>query len=402
MSLPVQAARLGQLPPYPLAVLNQRVRELILQGADVINADVGSPDLPPPSSVIEVLGDTARRPNVHGYSGYRGLPAFRKAVAEYYERRFGVTVDPERQVLPLLGSKEGIVNLSLAYLDRGDAVLIPDIGYPSYSMGAYLAGAEAHFFRLREENGYQIDYGDIGPEVLRGAKVMWFNYPNNPTGAVGTLEHYQQAVDFCSEHGLLLAADNPYVEITYDGRHAPSVLQARGAFETAVEYISFSKTYNMAGWRLGAAVGSAEVIEALLQVKSNVDSGHFIPIYEAGIEAIRHVPQSWIDDRNGTYRRRRDRMLEALPNAGLVPFTPQGALYIWARVEDEHMTGAEYAEAALTAAHISMAPGIIYGPGGDRYVRLSMCIPDARLEEALARLQAWYAGESERQTTHVT
>lgn len=393
MSLPTTAARLGQLPPYPLALLAQRVRELTAQGVDVINMDVGSPDLPPPSSVVEALYTSARRADTHGYSGYRGLPAFRRAVADYYLRRFGLSIDPERQVLPLLGSKEGIVNLSLAYLDHGDKVVVPDIGYPSYSMGAYLAGAGVAFVPLRAENDYLLDFDEIGPEVPDNAKLMWTNYPNNPTGAVATLAHYQQAVDFCRSRNLLLASDNPYVEITYDGLAAPSVLQADGALESAVEFISFSKTYNMAGWRLGAAVGAEKVIEALLQVKSNVDSGHFIPIYEAGIEALNHVPQSWIDDRNAVYRRRRDRLLEVLPSVGLDPFQAQGALYIWAQVRDERMTGADYANNALAAAHVSMAPGIIYGPGGDRYVRLSVCVPDVRLEQALARLQEWHSAQ---------
>lgn len=392
MPLPSVAARLGQLPPYPLALLNQRVRELTRQGIDVINVDVGSPDLPPPANVVDVLCASAHRANTHGYSGYRGLSAFRQAVAEYYARRFGVTVDPERNVLPLLGSKEGIVNLCLAYLDRGDSVIVPDIGYPSYSMGAYLSGGSANFVPLRPENGYHLDYDEIGPEALRGAKLMWVNYPNNPTGAVATLAQYQAAVDFCRAHDLLLASDNPYVEITYDGKPAPSVLQTDGGMECAIEFVSFSKTYNMAGWRLGAAVGAADVIENLLQVKSNVDSGHFIPIYEAGIEALRHVPQSWIDERNAYYQRRRDRMIESLPRAGLEPFLAQGALYVWAEVQERHMTGADYAEAALTAAHVSMAPGIIYGPRGDRFVRLSVCVPDVRLQEALTRLEAWYAG----------
>ncbi|HYO89723.1 MAG TPA: aminotransferase class I/II-fold pyridoxal phosphate-dependent enzyme [Candidatus Limnocylindrales bacterium] len=392
MSLPRVAARLGQLPPYPLALLNQRVRELTTQGIDVVNVDVGSPDLPPPPSVVETLSASAWRSNTHGYSGYRGLTDFRRAVADYYLRRFGLVVDPERHVLPLLGSKEGIVNLSLAYLDRGDKVVVPDIGYPSYSMGAYLASAGVTFVPMRPENGYLLNFDEISGEVLDGAKLMWVNYPNNPTGAVASLAYYQQVVDFCRAHNLLLASDNPYVEITYDGLPAPSVLQAEGALDGAVEFISFSKTYNMAGWRLGAAVGAEKVIEALLQVKSNVDSGHFIPIYEAGIEALDHVQQAWIDDRNAVYRRRRDRMLDVLPAVGLDPFPAQGALYVWARVLDDRMTGADYASAALAAAHVSMAPGIIYGPRGDHFVRLSVCVPDARLEEALARLQAWHTG----------
>ncbi|KXK22529.1 MAG: aminotransferase [Chloroflexi bacterium OLB15] len=388
--MPQPANRLRSLSDYPLATLGRRVEELKSKGIDIINLDVGSPDMPPPEVVIDTLSEMAHKPNTHGYSGYRGPKSFREAVARYYARRFGVEVDPETQILPLVGSKEGIVNLCLAYLDRGDVALVPDIGYPSYSLGAYLAGASVHWLPVNEETGFLPDLDALSHNLPSGAKLLWMNYPNNPTGAVASLEFYQQAVNFCREHDLLLASDNPYVDVTYDGFKAGSVLQTNGALDCSVEFISFSKTYNMAGWRLGAAVGSQTAIRNLLQVKSNFDSGHFLPIYEAGITALDEIPSSWIHDRNMVYQRRRDIMLEALPQAGLTPYHPGGALYLWGKVTDPSLDGASYAEQALLNAHVSMAPGAIYGPGGTQYVRLSVCTTDKRLDEALGRLKQWY------------
>jgi LL-diaminopimelate aminotransferase len=388
--MPTPAARLHALPPYPFALLNQRVRELNQQGFDVIGLDIGSPDMPPPDCVIDELYRSAQQPDHHGYAGYKGTPEFRAAVAEYYQRRFGVKLDPEKQVLPLLGSKEGIVNLSLAYLDRGDVALVPDVGYPAYSMGALLANAEVYWLPIREELAYLPDVDTIPLDVLKRAKLVWINYPNNPTGATAERDFYQRMVDFCARHDVLLASDNPYCEVTYDGYTAGSALQADGALDCAVEFISFSKSHNMASWRLGAAVGNVEAIKTLLTVKSNVDSGHFQAIYDAGIMAFDEVPQAWINERNRIYQRRRDRILEALPYIGLSAHKPKGSLYVWGRVQDSAHDGAWYAEEALMKAHVSVAPGAIYGPGGAEYVRFSVGVPDDRLETALERLKKWY------------
>lgn len=387
--MPSPAERLQNLPPYPFALLNQRVRELNAQGCDVIGLDIGSPDLPPPDSVIDELYHSARQPNHHGYAGYKGTPDFRAAVARYYARRFGVTVDPERQVLPLLGSKEGIVNLSLAFLDRGDVALVPDIGYPSYSMGAYLANAEVYWVPTLSEADGLLDLEAIPADVLQRAKLLWVNYPNNPTGATADAAFYQRVVDFCAANDILLASDNPYCEVTYDGYVAGSALQADGAIDHVVEFVSLSKSHNMAGWRLGAAVGSAAAIKTLLTVKSNVDSGHFQAIYDAGTLALDSVPQAWIDERNRVYARRRDRILETLPRIGVKADKPKGSLYVWGQVENGD--GGSYAEQALLNAHVSIAPGKIYGPGGTPYLRFSVGVPDDRLEEALVRLEKWYA-----------
>ncbi len=385
--MPKSADRLNNLPVYFFAVIAQRINELRTQGIDIISLDIGSPDMPPPKPVVETLAKSAHQASTHGYSGYRGIPEFRKSVAHYYERRFGVLLDPEHEVLPLIGSKEGIVNLCLAYLDRGDLALVPDISYPSYSMGAQLAGAEVSWIPLSPTN-FLPDVGTIPENLANKAKLMWVNYPNNPTGATAGLDLYQEVVDWCNKHDIILASDNPYVDVTYDGYKAASVLEAKNAKQCTVEFMSFSKTFNMGGWRLGAAVGNADVLKTLLQVKSNVDSGHFRPIYDAGITALDTTPQSWIDERNAMYQRRRDKILETLPQIGLKAQTPKGSLYIWAQTENGD--GDSYVNEALAQAHIAFAPGSAYGPGGKKYIRISLGISDDRLELALARLREWY------------
>jgi LL-diaminopimelate aminotransferase len=349
---------------------------------------MGSPDMPPPPNVIEQLSQSAAQPNKHGYSGYRGIGSFRQAVAGYYARRHGVVLDPETEVLPLLGSKEGVVNLALAYVDSGDVVLVPEIGYPAYEMGARLAGGEVVYAPMPRDDGYLIDFDQIAAPDAERASLLWVNYPNNPTGALANTGFYNRAVDFCRKYDILLTSDNPYIEVTYDDRASSSVLQADGAKDYAVEFMSFSKTYNMAGWRLGAAVGSAEALKRLLHIKSNMDSGHFKPIYEAGITALNETPQNWIDERNQIYQQRRDYLLAALPEIGLQAICPGGAMYVWAEVLDGD--GEAYSQAARQEAHVSIAPGTAYGPAGKNFVRFSVSVPDERLDDAIDRLKRWY------------
>jgi LL-diaminopimelate aminotransferase len=387
--MPKPATRLTNLPSYIFAVLGQRIQEMTAQGLDVISLDIGSPDLPPPQPVIDALKQSAQRPNNHGYTGYRGIPAFRQAVARYYKRRFNVVLDPEHEVLPLIGSKEGIVNLCMAFLDQGDYALVPNVGYPSYSMGARLAGGNIHWLDFEDDQYYHPNTTNIPKDILLRAKLFWVNFPNNPTGATVEVDYYNELVKFCSQHDLLLVSDNPYVDVTYDGYKAPSVLQARNSRKCSIEFMSCSKTYNMGGWRIGAAVGNAEVLKILLQVKSNVDSGHFRPIYDAGVVALDETPQSWIDDRNKVYSARRDRILEALPSIGLVAHKPKGSLYIWGRVLAGD--GDSYVDAALREELVALAAGSAYGPGGKQYVRISLGVPDDRLTAALDRLKHWYS-----------
>lgn len=381
--------RLENLPPYIFSALAQRIRALTADGHDVIRLDIGSPDGMPPPAVIDALTDFAGKPHTHGYSSYIGIQEFRQAVARYYSGRFGVSLDPDTQVLPLLGSKEGLVNLCLAMLNEGDTVLVPDIAYPAYSRGALLAGATIEWLPLLESNRFLPGLSSVPPDVSERAKLLWINYPNNPTGAIADADFYQTAVDFCREHRILLASDNPYFDLTFDGYRAGSVLQADGAGECSVEFMSFSKTYNMGGWRLGAAVGNADALKLLLQMKSNVDTGHFIAIYHAGIAALEQTTEAWAVERNRSYERRRDMIMAALPEIGLTAQKPCATMYVWAKVS--RGDGQAYAASALTNALVSVTPGYAFGPGGENYVRFSLGIADDQLAMALKRLEAWYA-----------
>lgn len=382
------AARLDNLQPYFFAIIAQQLNQMRAKGLDVISLDIGSPDLPPPPHVVETLAKSASKPDTHGYTGYRGTSEFREAISRYYQRRFGVNIDPDTEVLPLLGSKEGIVNLSLAYLDRGDVALVPDIAYPSYSQGAKLAGGDIQWIHIAEKDGYLPRFDELRLDKSGNYRLLWINYPNNPTGAVANAEFYAKAIAFCKHNDIVLASDNPYVDVTYDGYIAGSILEIDGAKECSIEFMSFSKTYNMGGWRLGAAVGNHSILQRLLQVKSNVDSGHFKAIYDAGVAALDETSQDWIEQRNQVYQRRRDQILSVLHKIGLQASPPVGSLYIWARATD--MDGSSYVQKALEGAHVAFAPGAAYGPAGEAYVRISLGISDNRLDEALNRLTHWY------------
>lgn len=389
-----KASRVKALPPYPFAVLGQRIKELNANGGEpIIRMDVGSPDLPPPDFVIERLAEVAAQPNAHGYSGYRGTPAFRQAITNYYQKRFNVTVNPDKEVLPLIGSKEGIVNLALATVSEGDIVLLPSLAYPAYTMGTMLAGADIHEMPITADNGYFPVFEDIPTNILKRAKLMWLSYPNNPTGATVSFDKYVEAVQFCREHGILLGFDNPYLEIMYDGTNAaPSIMQVDGAIDTVVEFTSLSKTYNMAGWRIGTMVGHPEIIDTLLLIKSNVDSGHFHAVYEAAALALKETPQSWIDERNQRYEVRRDKIIEALPSMNLeLEKIPGGTLYIWAKVPSGD--DIDYHNRTLEGARVSITPGSFYGKDGKGYMRFSLGISDENLEKALSRLRNYWSNQ---------
>ncbi len=386
--MPEPAARLSQLPTYVFALIGERVRQMASQGIDVVRLDIGSPDMPPPDFVVEKLAQAARNKNNHGYSDYKGTPDFRAAVAEHYRKCFNVELNPDTEVLPLLGSKEGIVNLALTYLGSGDVALIPEIGYPSYTMGARLAGGDIHYVTMNADTDFLPDLDSIPQDVAERAKILWVNYPNNPTGAIATLDFYQRAVDYCKKHDILLASDNPYIDIVYDGQPSISALQANNAKEHTVEFFSLSKSYNMAGWRIGAAVGSAAALKNLLKVKSNMDSGHFKAVYEAGIAALAQTRDEWAAERNRIYQSRRDRIMAALPEIGLRGYNPKGALYVWTEAVDGN--AAQYLEDALCIAHVVLAPGTAYGPTGEQFVRFGLTAKDERLDEALERLKKWY------------
>jgi LL-diaminopimelate aminotransferase len=389
-----RASRLLNLPAHPFARWAEHVEAARNQGLDVIRLDVGDPDGPPPGEVIKALCQSARQPDHHGYCSYRGLPALRQVIAEYYERRFGVSLDPDTQVLPLIGSKEGIVNMALACLDPGDLSLVPDPSYAAYARGAALAGARAHPLPLLPERDFLPDLEAVPAEVADRATLLWLNYPNNPTGATADLKFFAHAVDYARRHDLLLCHDAPYCDVTYDGYVAPSVLQVDGALEVAVEFNSLSKMVNMAGWRVGMAVGNAEALASLAQVKSNVDSGMFRSLQEAAIRALA-VDPAWISARNEIYRERLKIVLVGLHEAGLAATHPRATLYAWARLP-AGWTSDQFALAFLKQTGVAVAPGSFFGPGGRGYMRVSVTSPTERIREAMERLREFTEAVAEK------
>ena len=380
-----QAQRLADFPPYVFAAIGRRIARMRCEGIDVIRLDIGNPDLPPAPFIVEKLYEAVRQPDTHGYGGYFGQPALRQAMATYYQRRFDVALDPDTQVLPLIGSKEGIFNLALAFVNPGDVVLVPDPGYPTYAGGARVVGGEVVTMPLLAESDFMPDLDAIPAEVAGRAKLLWLNYPNNPTGGVASLEFFKKAVAFAATHNILLCHDAPYVELTYDGYRAPSLLQVPGARQVVIEFNSLSKSYNMAGWRVGMAVGNQDAVAALGKLKSNIDSGLFLAVQAAAAAALTG-DQSWLAERNAIYRQRRDIVLEGLTAAGFKARTPQATIYVWAQVPDG-FTSAEFAERLLSEQAVSVSPGNAFGVHGEGYVRISLARATERIQEAMARLQ---------------
>ncbi len=386
-TLPPPASRMAVLPPTFFKTLQFKLNDLRAKGVDVIRMDMGSPDLPPAPHIIAALEKSAEQPSHHGYQPFSGTPSYRAAWAEFYGRRFGVELDADTEINGLLGSKEGIFKLPLAYVNPGDVVLIPDPGYATYTAGARFAGAEPVYLPLTPENHYLPDFEAIPADAVRRARLLWLNYPNNPTGAVASLEFFARAVEFARQHGILLAHDAPYTEITFDGYRAPSVLQVPGARDVAVEFHSLSKTANMGGWRSGVVCGNAEVIRTLAGLQSNIDSGGFMPVLDAAVVALTG-DQTWQVARNEIYRERRDLVVAGARAAGLTADVPAAAIYVWARLPDG-MHDAAYADDMLAGAAVTITPGSFFGPSGRGYVRLSLGTPTDRVREAMARWQAW-------------
>jgi LL-diaminopimelate aminotransferase len=384
------ARRIAAIPPYLFAEIDRRIAEKRAAGVDVISFGIGDPDLPTPDFIVEEMAKAVRDPSTHQYPSYFGLPAFREAIADFYQRRFGVVLDPATQVLPLIGSKEGIAHLPLAFVDPGDQALVAEPGYPVYEVSTILAGGEPVHLPLSAEQGWFPDFGILDGAVADRAKILWLNYPSNPTAAVATLPQFEEAVRFAADHDLLLAHDNAYSEITFDGFVAPSVLEVPGAMDVALEFGSLSKIFNMTGWRIGWAVGNPVAIEALGRVKTNVDSGIFNAIQRAGLAALRsgmpHLPELI-----ATYQRRRDRIMEVFWEAGWKVEAPKGALYVWLPTPPGE-SSVQFTKRLLDNAGVVVAPGSGYGPSGDGYVRLSLTIPDARLEEGCERVRKALVG----------
>ncbi len=376
----------GKLKPNFFAALNERITELNSTGADIIRLDIGSPDLPPAPHIVEALTLAASRSDSHGYQSHRGTAALREAWGKTYQRLHGTHLDSETEILPLLGSKEGIFHLSLAMLTPEDAVLVPDPGYQTYAQGARFAGAEPFAVPLLPANDHLPDLSSIPAEVVQRAKILWLNYPNNPTSATAPLHYFTQAVDFCRRFDILLCHDAAYTQVTFNGYRAPSVLQAPGAIDVAVEFNTLSKSHNMAGWRSGVLAGKSETLTALLQLKSHADSGHFFAVHEASTAAL-NEDQTWIQARNAVYQERRDAVISALSEMGFAPQVPKASLYIWTPLPNSWDSN-EFVLALLEAAHVSLAPGSIFGSHGEGFVRLSLTQPLERITEAMERIRS--------------
>jgi LL-diaminopimelate aminotransferase len=390
-SVPVKAERLSKLPPYLFVQIRNKIRDAREQGVDVISLGVGDPDQPTPARVVDALCEAARDPANHPYptDEEKGMLAYRRTVADWYRRRFGVELDPESEIIGLIGSKEGNHHLCLGMLNPGDVAILPDPGYPAYFASAVFAGAEVVRVPLFREKGFFLDVDDIPTEILPRTRLIFLCYPNNPTAAVATAEQYQRVVDFCREHGILVVNDNPYSEITYDGYKAPSILAAQGAMDVAVEFNSLSKPFNMTGWRIGMAMGNREAISAISQVKENTDSGVFNAIQYAAIAAL-NGPQAELDQLVSMYERRRDMVITTFRIMGLDVDVPKGTFYVWTPTPNG-MKSAEFAEDVLERTGVVVTPGLGYGSRGEGFFRVSLTVPDARLEEALERLKKAYA-----------
>jgi LL-diaminopimelate aminotransferase len=384
------SARLDRLAPYLFAELERKIAEKKAAGVDVISLGIGDPDTATPALVVDALAAAAADPGTHAYPSNRGREELRGAVARFYDRRFGVTLDPDSEIVPALGAKECIFNLNLAFLDPGTYALAADPGYPVYTGGPLIAGAEAHLMPLVPELGFVPDLDTIPAEVLERSRLLYLNYPNNPTGAIAPEGFFEKVVAFAREHDVLVVHDASYTEVTFDGYVAPSFLETPGAKEVGVEVFSLSKGYNMTGWRVAAIVGNADAVQAYWKLKTNIDSGMFEAVQLAGAKALDDgddIPREMSE----VYARRRDIVVDALAAVGVDVTSPQGTIYVWAPVPDGH-TSASYCELVLEESGVVVSPGGAYGPNGEGFFRISLTVPDDRLTEAMERLRSSLGG----------
>jgi LL-diaminopimelate aminotransferase len=380
-----ETERLGRIPAYVFAELERKLAEKKAAGVDVISLGIGDPDTPTFPHIVAAMQRAVEDPSTHQYPSNRGRKEFREAVVAFYRKRFGVELDPEMQVMPAIGGKECIYHLNFAFLDEGDVALAADPGYPVYTGGPLLAGAEPVLMPLVPERGFVPDLGAIPAAKLERARLMFLNYPNNPTGAVVPDGFFAEAIAFAREHDLLVVHDNAYSELTFDGYVAPSFLAESGAMDVGVEVFSLSKSYNMTGWRCGAIVGNADAIAHYWKLKTNVDSGLFEAVQVAGAEAL-NASQEPVREMAAIYSRRRDLVIDALHEIGIDIEPPKGTIYVWAPVPQGH-TSASFAEEVLEQAGVVVSPGSSYGPNGEGFFRISLTVPDERLTEAVERMR---------------
>jgi LL-diaminopimelate aminotransferase len=386
------AQRVQNLPPYLFAEISRKIAAKRAQGVTTISFGIGDPDLPTPPHVLVALKQAADEPVNHRYPESEGLPELRAAMAGWYERRYGVALDAGKEVLPLIGSKEGIGHIALCFVDPGDTVLQPDPAYPVYAVGTLFAGGQSYAMPMDEESGWLPDLEAIPADVAHRAKAIWLNYPNNPTGAVADLGFFERVIAFAKHYDVLVLHDLAYSDVAFDGYEPPSFLQLPGAKDVGVEFSSLSKTYNMTGWRVGTLAGNPQLVDALARVKSNIDSGIPQAIQRMAIAAL-DGPQQAVADHNRIYQQRRDRVVEALRAIGLRATPPKASLYIWARIP-EGETSIGFAGRLLDETGVVVTPGVGYGQAGEGYVRLSLTTPDEQIDEGLARLAAWSNGRA--------
>jgi len=379
------AKRIENLPPYLFVEINRKIAEKRARGEDVISLAIGDPDIPTPPHIIERLCRAARDPSNHRYPDTEGLPQLRQAISSWYQRRFQLSFDPDKEVLPLIGSKDGIAHIALCFIDPGDIALVTDPGYPVYSIGTMFAGGESYLLPLTEDNDFLPDLDSIPADVAGKAKLLWINYPNNPTAATADIDFFERVVAFARKYDVAICHDAPYTEVAFDGYRPPSFLQAPGAKEVGVEFHSLSKSYNMTGWRVGMAVGNESMVNALMRVKSNIDSGIPGAIQHAAIDALLG-DQGCIAEHSAIYQRRRNMMMKTLEKTGLKARLPRASLYVWARVPEGY-TSIEFCTRLLDEASVVVTPGSGYGKYGEGYIRISLTTPDDRLEEGLSRIE---------------
>ena len=385
------ARRVEQLPPYLFARISELIAEQQAAGVDVISLGIGDPDLPTPDHILDALREAAGDPANHRYPETEGLPEFREAVARWYERRHGVSLDPETEVVSLIGSKEGIGHLPLCLIDPGDLAISTSPGYPVYEVATMFAGGETLALPLREEDGWLPRLDQVSDDDAARAQLLWLNYPNNPTGAIADHAFFERAVAWAKQHDVAIAHDLAYSDVCFDGYEAPSILEVDGARDVAIEFNSLSKTFNMTGWRIAMAVGNAELVGVLRRVKSNLDSGVAQAVQQMAIAAL-DGPRDAIDGHNAIYQARRDRAVEVLRELGLHVDPPSASLYVWARLPEGERSSADYAGRLVEETGVVVTPGVSYGDAGEGYIRISLTIADDRLEEALERLSRFARG----------
>src|SRR5271167_3707150 len=380
--------RLERIPPYAFAELERKIAARRAAGVDVISLGIGDPDRPTPALIVEAMQEAVTEPETHRYPSNRGRQDFREAVRDFYARRFDVELDPDREIIPAIGAKEAIFNLNLAFLDPGDYALAADPGYPVYTGGPWLAGAEPVLMALEPEHGFAPDLGAIDEDVARRAKLMYLNYPNNPTGAVVPEGFFERVVDFARAYDILVVHDSAYAEICFEGYRAPSFLATAGAKEVGIEVFSLSKPYNMTGWRCAVVSGNADALETYWRLKTNIDSGLFEAVQLAGVAALSPDADAEVASMNELYLRRRDLVCDGLRAAGVDVRPPRATIYVWAPVPDGFASSEAYCEHVLEQAGVVLSPGAIYGPAGEGWFRISLTTPDERLLEAVKRLGA--------------